>query len=185
MHVQQTHIPGLVTIEPEVFRDQRGAFVEVFRQDTYKAAGIEDEFLQDNHSRSSINVLRGLHYQIENSQAQLIYVSSGAIFDVVVDLRRDSPTYLKWYSVELTGENFKQIYMPPGFAHGFCVIGTHAEVHYKVTTTYNREDEGGIAWNDPTLNIVWPLDTPKISDRDLKFPHLVNIQINNLPRVSF
>lgn len=144
--------------------------------------GIKDNFVQDNHSRSFKNVLRGIHFQIQNPQAQLVTVMHGKIFDVVVDLRLDSRTFGKWFGVEL-GENKPcQIYTPPGFAHGFCVLSDFVDLHYKVSREYCENDEGGLNWNDPELAIKWPLKTPLVSCRDENYPFLKSLSIKDLPQ---
>ena len=185
MEIEPTPIPGLVIIAPRVFAVARGFFLENFHARRYAQAGIDARFVQDNHSHSRAGVLRGLHYQRSRPQAQLVYVSSGAIFDAVVDLRRGSPTFGHWFGAELSADNKRQIYMPPGFAHGFCVTGDHADVHYKVSELYDGGDEGGIAWNDPNVAINWPLAAPIVAERDAAFRCLNDISEDQLPNVSF
>jgi dTDP-4-dehydrorhamnose 3,5-epimerase len=185
MKVLKTTIPNLLIIEPQVHHDDRGYFLETFQAQRYREFGIPDIFLQDNHSFSNANVLRGLHFQVKKPQAQMVYVSSGAIFDVAVDLRKGSPTLGRWFGAELSASNGKQLYMPPGFAHGFCVTGIHANVHYKVTEQYCSGDEGGIVWNDPTLAIKWPIESPFVSERDSLYPRLTQISGCSLPHVKF
>lgn len=154
--VTKTNIEGLVVIEPTVHGDDRGYFMETYNQNDMKKAGIDAVFVQDNQSMSTKGVLRGLHYQKEFPQAKLVRVIKGEVFDVAVDLRKDSETYGEWYGIRLSEENKKQFYVPAGFAHGFLVLSDEAEFCYKVTDFYHPGDEGGIAWNDPNLGIEWP-----------------------------
>jgi dTDP-4-dehydrorhamnose 3,5-epimerase len=185
MKVLKTDIVGLLVIEPQVFSDERGFFLETFQVQRYREFGIHDIFVQDNHSYSNARVLRGLHFQVKKPQAQMVYVSSGAIFDVAVDFRMSSPTFGRWFGTELSADNGQQLYMPPGFAHGFCVTGNHADVHYKVTEQYCSDDEGGVVWDDPTLAIKWPIENPFVSERDALYPCLVEISDSDLPHVKF
>ena len=157
----KNEIPGLVVIKPTVFGDDRGFFMETYQKDEFARAGIDKEFVQDNHSKSSKGVLRGLHFQTENTQGKLVRVVKGSVFDVAVDLRSNSETYGKWFGVELTEENKKQFYISEGFAHGFLVLSDEAEFCYKVTDFYHPGDEGGLAWNDPSIGIEWPQVTGK------------------------
>lgn len=166
MRVVSTDLPGVLIVEPDVHRDGRGFFVETYRADAFNAAGIPDVFVQDNHSRSSGRTIRGLHLQVARPQAKLIRVVEGEIFDVAVDVRRGSPTFGRWVSVLLSAENFRQCYLPVGFAHGFCVTSSTAQVEYKCTHVYDPRDEIGIAWNDPSLAIAWPVGDPILSERD-------------------
>ena len=152
----QTELPGVVIIEPTVFGDARGYFMETFQKEEFAAAGIDHEFVQDNQSMSKKGVLRGLHFQKEYPQGKLVRVIKGRVFDVAVDLRSGSETYGKWYGVELTEENKKQFYISEGFAHGFLVLSDEAEFCYKVTDFYHPGDEGGLAWNDPEIGVEWP-----------------------------
>jgi dTDP-4-dehydrorhamnose 3,5-epimerase len=172
MNVIKTEIPGVVIIEPKVFGDARGFFLETFQARRYAEAGLTLPFVQDNHSHSGYGVLRGLHFQKKNPQGKLVYVTRGAVFDVAVDLRRDSPTFGRWAGVTLSDENHRQFYVPPGCAHGFCVISKVADFCYKCTDYYYPEDEGCILWNDPALNIAWPLENPKLSAKDAAAPVL-------------
>jgi dTDP-4-dehydrorhamnose 3,5-epimerase len=172
MKVTKCHLEGILLIEPIVFADNRGFFLESFEQQRYSEAGIRDRFIQENHSRSKQNVLRGLHFTKNKPQAQLLTVMRGRIFDVVVDLRRDSPTFGRWFGTELTAEGKPQIYMPHGFAHGFCVLSDVADLHYKVSQPYDPADEGGLRWNDPDIGIAWPVEAPEISLRDSAHPLL-------------
>ncbi|MDP4183151.1 MAG: dTDP-4-dehydrorhamnose 3,5-epimerase [Bacillota bacterium] len=154
----ETGIKDLFVIEPKVFGDNRGYFMETYNYNDFKEAGLDMVFVQDNQSKSSKGVLRGLHFQVNYPQGKLVRVISGEVFDVGVDMRKDSPTYKKWYGVTLSGDNKKQFYVPPGFAHGFLVLSDEAEFTYKCTDFYHPEDESGIIWNDPVLGIEWPLD---------------------------
>ena len=154
--VQYTPIEGLCILVPTVHQDARGYFVETYNQRDMQEAGLNLNFVQDNQSKSTKGVLRGLHFQKQYPQGKLVRVIKGTVFDVAVDLRKQSATYGKWFGVELSAENFKQFYIPPGFAHGFLVLSNEAEFCYKVTDFYHPGDEGGLAWNDPSLGIVWP-----------------------------
>lgn len=168
MHTQKTAIPDVLIIEPKVFGDERGFFYESFNQKTLaEAAGITDSFVQDNHSRSAKNVLRGLHYQVKQPQGKLVRVVVGEVFDVAVDVRRSSPTFGKWVGVHLSAENKRMFWVPKGFAHGFLVLSDYAEFLYKTTDFYAPEYERSILWNDPGLGITWPLDGhPVLSAKD-------------------
>jgi dTDP-4-dehydrorhamnose 3,5-epimerase len=168
----QTDLPGVLVIEPDVHQDRRGFFLETYHAAKYRDGGIEAPFVQDNHSRSICGTLRGLHLQSGRPQGKLIRVVEGEIYDVAVDVRRRSPTFGRWVAVTLSAENFKQCYVPPGFAHGFCVLSQDAQVEYKCTDLYEPASEIGIAWNDPTLSIRWPIAQPLLSDRDRRNPTL-------------
>ena len=170
-------------IEPDVYKDGRGFFLETYQKERYQKAGIVDNFIQDNHSRSEKGVLRGMHYQIKNPQAQIITIMSGSVYYVCVDLRRDSSTFGKWHGVDLSDSGTMQMYMAPGFAGGFCVTGGVADLHYKVSGVYDPYDEGGLLWNDPEVGIQWPSKIINIADRDKKFPQLININNKSLPNV--
>ena len=183
MRVTPTGLPGVLIIDPQVHRDGRGFFVETYHQDRYREQGITSVFVQDNHSRSAGRTIRGLHLQLRKPQGKLIRVVHGDVFDVAVDVRRGSPTFGRWVSVRLTAANFKQCYVPPGFAHGFCVMSEMAEVEYKASDVYDPEGELGIAWNDPTLAIEWPIAAPVLSDRDRRLPTLAE-QLDQLPRME-
>ena len=166
-------IPEVVLIEPVVFPDERGFFLEVYKYSEFAAFGITERFLQDNHSRSVKGVLRGLHYQNPpKAQGKLVRVVAGEIFDVAVDIRKGSPTYGRWVGVNLSSENKRMLYIPPGFAHGFCVLSEEAEVLYKTTEEYAPEFETGIIWNDPEIGIRWPVEDPIISEKDARWPPL-------------
>jgi len=168
MRVIPTAIPDILIIEPKVFGDARGFFFESFNQRAFnEATGLDVQFVQDNHSRSAKGVLRGLHYQIEHPQGKLVRVVQGAVFDVAVDIRKSSPTFGKWVGVELTAENFRQVWVPPGFAHGFLVLSESADFLYKTTEYYAPQYDRGILWNDGDIGIVWPFDSePLLSDKD-------------------
>jgi len=184
MRVQQTGFAGILVIEPQVFRDERGFFLESFQLPRYREAGITDKFVQENQSRSTRNILRGLHFQIKRPQAQIVTVLRGKIFDVVVDLRRSSSTFGRWFGVELSEEGPRQVYMAPGFAHGFCVLSDIADLHYKVTRTYDPTDEGGLIWNDADIGIRWPVQSPILSGSDGTFPKLRELDDTRLPQVG-
>ena len=171
--------PEVLLIEPDVFPDPRGFFMETFHSIKYAEHGLPAVFLQDNHSRSSRGVLRGLHYQLNNPQGKLVRVVSGEVFDVAVDIRRGSPWFGKWVGAILSEENHRQMYVPPGFAHGFCTLSEHADFLYKCTDLYAPGDEYGIAWDDPEIAIEWPEMDYLISDKDLANPSL--IESDHLP----
>jgi dTDP-4-dehydrorhamnose 3,5-epimerase len=183
MKIIKTNLEGLFVIEPKVYRDERGFFLETYQMDRYKEEGIDANLKQDNQSRSRRNVLRGLHFQIKKPQAQLLTVLRGHIFDVCVDLRKNSPTFSKWFGVELNEDGPRQIYMPPGFAHGFYVLSEWADLNYKVSENYNNNDEGGILWSDENIGINWPNKNPIVSFKDSKYLKLSEINFNNLPNV--
>jgi dTDP-4-dehydrorhamnose 3,5-epimerase len=171
MKATPTHIPGVLVIEPKVFGDARGFFFESFNQKAFnEATGTDHLFVQDNHSRSAKGVLRGLHYQASRPQGKLVRVVRGAVFDVAVDTRKDSPAFGQWFGIELTEDNHKQLWVPPGLAHGFLVLSDSADFLYKTTDYYAPEFERCIAWNDATLGIEWPLEglQPKLSAKDLE-----------------
>lgn len=183
MKVFPTDLEGVLVIEPQVHRDDRGFFAETFHAPRYAAAGVDATFIQDNHSRSVKNTLRGLHSQLERPQAKLLRVLRGAIFDVVVDVRVGSPTFKRWISVELSDENFRQIFVPVGFAHGFCVLSDVAEVEYKCSDVYQAGDELGLAWNDPEIGVKWPTDDPLLSPKDREGKPLSRL-LDRLPRYA-
>jgi len=175
VRVTETELPGVIVIEPEVHADGRGFFVETYHADRYRAHGIDGPFVQDNHSRSAAGTLRGLHLQVSRPQGKLVHVVEGEIYDVAVDVRRGSPTFGRFVAVTLTADNFKQCYVPPGFAHGFCVLSPVAQVEYKCTDLYDPAGEIGIAWNDPALAIPWPVREPVLSVRDARHPTLADV----------
>ena len=169
----KTEIEGVYIIEPKVFGDDRGYFMETYKESDFIEAGLNYKFVQDNQSKSRKGVLRGLHYQLHHPQAKLVRVISGEVFDVAVDLRKNSPTYGKWVGVILTAENKKMFMIPRGFAHGFVVLSETAEFVYKCHELYHPEDEGGIMWNDPEVGVVWPYEgEPLLSEKDKKHPSL-------------
>jgi len=168
MRVFTTPLPGVLVIEPTVFEDARGFFFESYHYKRYVEHGIAATFVQDNHSRSVKNTLRGLHYQVNPGQGKLVRVVVGEVFDVAVDIRFGSPTFGKWFGTFLSAENKKQMYIPVGFAHGFCVTSEVAEFEYKCTDYYSPKDERGILWNDPDLAIDWPVKEPILSEKDKK-----------------
>ncbi|EAB4959218.1 dTDP-4-dehydrorhamnose 3,5-epimerase [Salmonella enterica] len=174
MNVIKTKIPDVLIFEPKVFSDERGFFMESFNQKIFEeAVGRKVEFVQDNHSKSTKGVLRGLHYQIEPyAQGKLVRCVAGEVFDVAVDIRKDSETFGKWVGVNLSSENKKQLWIPEGFAHGFLVLSDSAEFLYKTTNFYNPGSDKGVAWNDPDIGISWPINNPLLSDKDSKQPFL-------------
>ena len=167
MKFSTTNLPGVVIVEPEVHRDKRGYFFESYHHKKFKEAGLPSVFVQDNFSRSAQNTLRGLHAQMRHPQGKLIGVIEGEVFDVAVDIRKNSPTFGKWAGAVLSAENFKRMYVPLGFAHGFCVTSKVAVVEYKCTDFYDSADEITILWNDPALAISWPITNPILSEKDL------------------
>ncbi|MGP3592557.1 dTDP-4-dehydrorhamnose 3,5-epimerase [Vagococcus sp. WN89Y] len=168
MNVIKTPLDGCVIIEPKVFGDSRGFFLETWHKQKYQQAGIKEDFVQDNRSRSSRNVLRGLHFQRTKPQGKLVSVITGVVYDVAVDLRPDSTTFGQHMGIVLSAEKNNQIYIPPGFAHGFCVLSDFADFHYKCTEFYDPSDETGIIWNDPDIGIEWPITAPLLSEKDMK-----------------
>ncbi|MFN8545783.1 MAG: dTDP-4-dehydrorhamnose 3,5-epimerase [Candidatus Binatia bacterium] len=172
MQVAPTEIPDVLIIEPDVYRDQRGFFLETYHAERYRAAGIAAPFVQDNHSRSVRGTLRGLHGQRRNPQGKLVRAVVGEVFDVAVDVRSGSPSYGRWVGVTLTADSCRQLYVPPGFLHGFCVVSEVAEIEYKCTAPYDAADEIGVVWDDPTIAVAWPVDAPLLSARDAALPRL-------------
>jgi len=185
MNIITTNLPGVIVIEPKVYVDKRGFFLETFREDVLLQAGINAHFVQDNHTRSSQGVLRGLHYQMTQTQGKLVRVAAGSVFDVVVDVRSSSPTFGQWYGTELNEDNIKMIYVPPGFAHGFVVLSETADFIYKCTDYYHPESEQGIAWDDPDLNIDWSIaelaEKISLSDKDKQNVKLKDQPAEKLP----
>ena len=171
----ETQLDGLVLIEPEVHGDERGFLVETFRDELWRELGVEMRVAQENHSRSSKNSLRGIHFQTSPGQSKLVRCMRGRIWDVAVDLRRDSDSYGQWEGHELDDENHRQFLVPVGFAHGFCVISDTADVAYKLSSLYDPETEAGIAWNDPDVAVEWPISNPVLSERDNTAPRLSDI----------
>ena len=179
---KKTPLEGFLILELETFKDDRGFFLETFQEKKYKEAGIKDKFVQDNQSRSSKGVLRGMHFQVKRPQAQIVTVMRGCIFDVGVDLRQNSSTFGQWYGVELSDIGQRQVYMAPGIAHGFCVLSDLADLHYKVSRFYDSDDECGMLWNDSEVNIDWPSINPLIHQRDATYQSLSQlIESHQLP----
>jgi dTDP-4-dehydrorhamnose 3,5-epimerase len=172
MEIEKTILPGVLIIKPDVFGDARGFFIETYRSTRYADIGINAHFVQDNHSRSARGVLRGLHFQKNHPQGKLLSVSHGSVFDVAADINPASPTFGKYVGLELSDENHLQLYIPPGYAHGFCVLTEFADFHYKCTDFYVADDQCGIMWNDPRLAIDWPIKNPSLSAQDQKWPTL-------------
>lgn len=172
MNVIETALPGVLIIEPKVFGDARGFFLETFQVERYREIGITLPFVQDNHSRSQRGVLRGLHFQKTKPQGKLVRVGRGAVYDVAVDIDPASPTFGKHVGVELSDDNHRQMWIPPGYAHGFCVLSEVADFEYKCTELYYPEDEGGVIWNDPDIGINWPCKNPVLSQKDGSLPNL-------------
>lgn len=181
MNIIDTGIPGLIVVEPKAFGDERGFFLETYAEHRYQEAGITARFVQANHSRSRRGVLRGLHYQLVQPQGKLVYVARGAVYDVAVDIRRGSPTFGRHYGVVLDDQTHRQMYVPPGFAHGFVVLSEECDFLYQVTDYYHPASEQGIAWDDPALGIEWPLSDVLLSDKDRKHPTLANQDPDKLP----
>ena len=175
MKITETKLSGVLIIEPKVFGDSRGFFKETFQAERYREAGIEYTFVQDNYSRSQKGVLRGLHFQITKPQGKLVSCPKGAVFDVAVDIDPKSITYGQYVGVELTEENHKQLWVPPGYAHGFCVLSETADFQYKCTDYYDPSDEGGLIWNDPDVAIDWPIADPSLSSKDALLPTLAEL----------
>ena len=182
MKITKTKLPEVLIIEPDAFDDARGWFLETFSQKRYEQAGIEISFVQDNVSYSAKNVLRGLHFQYPRSQGKLVQVFSGDVFDVAVDIRLGSPTFGQWVADNLSSSNHRQIYIPPGFAHGFCVLSDTALFSYKCTDYYDAAAEAGVAFNDPDLNIAWPVGSPIVSKKDAGYIRLRDIPKDKLPK---
>ena len=174
--ITETILPGALIIDPAVHGDSRGFFLETWREDHFRTFGIKEAFVQDNHSRSGKNVLRGMHLQKNNPQGKLVRVSRGAVYDVAADINPKSSTFGKWVGVELNDENLRQFYVPPGYAHGFCVLSDVADFLYRCTEYYNRGDEAGVRWDDPDLNIAWPIMNPSLSEKDKVLPWLKNLK---------
>jgi dTDP-4-dehydrorhamnose 3,5-epimerase len=177
----RTDLPGVIVVEPDVYRDGRGFFLETYHAEKYLMAGIAGPFVQDNHSESIGGTLRGLHLQLRGPQGKLVRAVQGEIFDVAVDVRVGSPTFGRWFGVALSARDFRQCYIPPGFAHGFCVVSPTAQVEYKCTTLYDPETEIGLAWDDPAFAIAWPVSDPVLSKRDRHHPSVGDL-MGVLPR---
>ena len=176
MKIIETALPGVLIIEPRVFGDHRGFFLETFQVERYREAGITLPFVQDNHSRSQRGVLRGLHFQKTRPQGKLVSVSRGAVYDVAVDIDPASATYGRFVGVELNDDNHRQMWVPPGYAHGFCVLSEVADFQYKCTDFYFPADEGGLLWNDPDVGIPWPITEPQLSAKDIDNPRLRDLK---------
>jgi dTDP-4-dehydrorhamnose 3,5-epimerase len=172
LEIVETALPGVLILEPRVFEDDRGFFMETFHAETFRRHGLPEDFVQDNHSWSGRGVLRGLHYQSPNPQGKLVRVVAGAIWDVAVDIRRSSPHFGRWVGVELSAGNRRQLWIPEDFAHGFCVIGESAEVIYKCTAVYDAASDRTLRWDDPALGIDWPEKSPRLSAKDAEAPPL-------------
>jgi dTDP-4-dehydrorhamnose 3,5-epimerase len=181
MNIRETSLPGVLLLEPKVFRDERGFFIETFNTRSLAGSGVPAEFVQDNHSRSTHGVVRGLHYQLRSPQGKLVHVARGRIFDVAVDIRLGSPHFGEWFGTELDDENLASLWIPPGFAHGFCVLSDVADVIYKCTTLYDPADDRGILWNDPAVGIEWPVESPIVSLKDSRLRKLSDTRFD-LPR---
>lgn len=184
MKIIETHLPGVIIIEPKIFGDKRGFFLETYREDVLKNAGINAHFVQDNHSRSTRGVLRGMHYQMTQTQAKLVRVASGAVFDVAVDVRHGSPTFGQWYGSQLDEDNMRMMYIPSGYAHGFVVLSEITDFIYKCTDYYHPQSEQGIAWNDPDIGIDWPVTDVSLSEKDRNNILLKHQLIENMPTYS-
>ena len=176
MRILETELPGVLLVEPTVHRDDRGFFLETFHQAKYAAGGIDRTFVQDNHSRSVARTLRGLHAQLRNPQGKLVRAIEGEIWDVAVDIRPSSPHYRRWVGAVLSADNHRQLWVPEGFAHGFCVLSEIAQVEYKCTALYDKADEICVAWDDPELAIAWPVDAPLLSEKDRRAPRLAELE---------
>ena len=181
MKIIETKLPGVLIIEPDVFGDSRGFFMETYHKERYRAIGIEAEFVQDNTSFSRKGTLRGLHFQYPHGQAKLVQVFMGEVFDVAVDIRKGSPKFGQWFGARLSSDNKQQLFIPAGFAHGFCVLSDTALFSYKCTDFYSPTDEKGVLWSDPDIGIEWPLDDPLLSDKDEKYPCVKNLDPEYLP----
>ena len=183
MKLLETPLAGVLLVEPKVWRDERGFFLEVWNAATFAAQGLDADFVQDNHSLSQHGTLRGLHVQLPNSQGKLVRCIEGTIFDVAVDIRRGSPTFAQWFGVELSADNFRQLWVPPDFAHGFCVLSDRAQVEYKCTTLYDPPADLAIAWDDPAIGIQWPIAAPLLSPKDRLARRLEEL-VDRLPRYT-
>jgi dTDP-4-dehydrorhamnose 3,5-epimerase len=177
MKITETSLPGVLLIEPKVFGDDRGFFLEMYHARRYSEAGLPATFVQDNLSRSVKGTLRGLHFQEPNAQGKLVQALMGSVYDVAVDIRRGSPTFGKWLGLELSAENKRQLWIPPGFAHGFCVTSESADFFYKCTALYSPDTQHCIAWDDPDLAIPWPISQPLVSPKDSKAPRLAEATV--------
>ena len=183
MHVRRTSLDGVLVFEPKVFSDPRGFFFESYHEERFAEAGLTSRFVQDNHARSVEGTLRGLHFQKGRPQGKLVRALRGAIFDVAVDIRRGSPTFGRWVAETLSEDNQRQLYIPEGFAHGYCVVEAPAEVAYKCTDYYEPSDEGGVLWSDPSIGVQWPIRRPLLSEKDSALP-VLSPDRSDLPRVK-
>ncbi len=181
MKFTDTNLPGVIIIEPKVFGDERGFFLETFRTEAFSRVGITEQLVQANHSRSTSGVLRGLHYQLVQPQGKLVRVARGSVYDVAVDVRRGSPHFGDWYGATLDDTDMRMMYIPPGFAHGFVVLSEVADFIYQCTDYYHPESEQGIAWNDPDIGIEWPIQNVSLSEKDRRYPTLSEQSEANLP----
>ncbi len=179
--LRESSLPGVVIIEPVIFNDPRGFFMETYHKKKYAEGGVDCVFVQDNYSYSEKGTLRGLHYQLRNPQAKLVQVITGEVYDVVVDIRRGSPTFGRWDGILLSSKNKRQLFIPEGFAHGFCVLSETADFLYKCTDFYASGDDYGVLWSDPSIGIDWPIEKPMLSEKDAKNPPLKDITNTNLP----
>lgn len=173
----ETRLDGLVLVEPDVHRDERGYFVETFRREQWSELGVDVDFVQHNHSRSRRGTLRGIHFQTRPGQAKLVRCARGRIFDVAVDLRRGSPTFGQWEGHELDDEDNRQLFVPTGFGHGFCVLSEEADVAYLLSSPYDPEAEAGLRWDDPDVEVEWPVSDPVLSARDIDAPSLADLEL--------
>ncbi|MDI7218281.1 dTDP-4-dehydrorhamnose 3,5-epimerase [Leptospira santarosai] len=172
MKFEKTDLPGLLILYPNIYKDDRGFFLETFEEERYRLIGIRENFIQDNHSHSIKNVIRGMHFTKKKPQAQILTVMRGKIFDVVVDIRKNSPSFGKWLGLELSDDGICQVYMEPGLAHGFCTLSDTADLHYKVSEKYDPYDDAGLNFADPTVAISWPVRNPIVSKKDQNLPYL-------------
>lgn len=182
MKIHETKLPGVVIIEPAVFGDARGFFMETWHRKRYAETGLPASFVQDNLSFSVRGTLRGLHFQHPHAQGKLVFVLQGEVFDVAVDIRIGSPTFGQWAGITLSADNKRQLYIPAGFAHGFCVVSETTLFAYKCTEFYNPQTEGGIIWNDPGIGITWPIEAPVLSEKDKNYPRLKDLPPGQLPQ---
>lgn len=176
MKFERTKLDGLLILYPNVYKDERGFFLETFEAERYKSIGINEEFIQDNHSHSIKNVIRGMHFTVKKPQAQILTVMRGRVFDVVVDIRKSSSTFGQWFGLELSDDGIRQVYMAPGLAHGFCTLSDFADLHYKVSEKYDPQDDAGLNYADPEVGITWPIQNPIVSKKDQSLPLLTNLK---------
>lgn len=184
MRVKKTPLPGALIIELECHGDSRGFFLETYHKNAYQELGLDVNFVQDNRSFSRKKVLRGMHYQIKHPQGHLVYVTRGEIFDVGLDLRKESPAFGKWFGKYLSAENHQQLFLPAGVAHGFCTMSDEAEILYKCTDYYRPNDEGGVLWKDPDVDIAWPTNEPIVKESDARFPCMKDIPEDKFPLIT-